>query len=253
MARRKRVNSETGVQNIGLKAHSGKDVFNDAEDRAKFRECLAHACEKYGLNLLAFTLMSNHLHLIIEGEIKDLARAFQSLGSTFVRWHNEKYEETGTIWSERYWTKPVQTQNQLINALVYAYRNPVRAGVVGDARDCDWTSWKDTLLGNSDSIVDIERLKELVELGYLITIMKMKKELEKDDIVHVFARRRPTDKRVREHAKALFAGANISSFFDRCEDDQRLLVLELLDIGSNFTQIARISGISRRQVKAFAA
>ena len=85
-----REDSHTLTQHVGLKGHNGADIFHEDEDREKFMKSIYAACEKYEVELLVCVLMTNHVHMILKGEIKQFKFVFESLGASFARWHNFK-------------------------------------------------------------------------------------------------------------------------------------------------------------------
>ena len=250
MARPLRTNSATFVQHVGLKGLNSQQIFYDEEDFSRFLFYLARACKKFGVALLGYALMTNHVHLVLEGDVGNFAKVFQSMGGSFVSWYNGKYERTGTIYNERYYAKPVQSLRQIVNLLIYVFRNPVAAGMVKNASSYVWSSCAETLCKDKNSIVDIKRLDELVSIAYLAQILKAKKELVDEALFHLFPKRRRNDRRVFERAKSLFSAAFIRNCAREPEERQRWLVSELIDFGANITQISRISGISRKRVMA---
>ena len=76
-----RKDSHTLTQHVGLKAHNGVDIFREDEDREHFMESINKACEKYEVELLVCVLMTNHVHMILKGEISSLS----SFSSRLVR------------------------------------------------------------------------------------------------------------------------------------------------------------------------
>ena len=248
MDKRKRFDSATGVQHVGLKGNGGADIFFDDEDRQHFLHFLARACKKYSVALLGYVLMSNHVHLVFEGEVEKFSKVFQSMGGSFNRWYNTKYEHTGTIYNARYYAKPVNSQQQILNLLVYVFRNPVAAGMVKDARDYEWSSLNATLARNFKADANVSRVDELVSIDYLEATLDAKKDLDDDEVFHLFERYKPNNNSVIAKAKELFKGVVIRNFSKESEEKQRELVVKLLEFGANITQIARISGIKRRRV-----
>ena len=69
MGRRPRVQSETGIYHVILKGLDGRSLFYNGEDRDVFMDKLRRAQEIGGLEVYAYCLMDNHVHLLVkEGE-----------------------------------------------------------------------------------------------------------------------------------------------------------------------------------------
>ena len=85
MARPERVNSATMTQNVGLKGLNDENVFLDDEDREVFLDAMAKASEKSGVEVSAWALMDNHVHLLMHGEIGDFSPFFSRCRSAMCR------------------------------------------------------------------------------------------------------------------------------------------------------------------------
>ena len=159
MPRPLRCDSPLRVLNIWQKGHNGQVIFYYDEDREYYLECLQNACKKFGVVLLGYVLMSNHIHALFYGDIEKCASVFQSIGSTYVRWFNRKYGRTGTLWNSRFYSKPVQDEQQFLQTAAYIFNNPVKAGIVKRAENYRWSSFRD---------MDTKKFDEKARERYLI-------------------------------------------------------------------------------------
>jgi REP element-mobilizing transposase RayT len=66
MPRIGRIRSQTGIYHVVLKGIDDRNIFLENEDRDKFIRQLLKAREKGNFSLLAYCLMDNHVHLLIE-------------------------------------------------------------------------------------------------------------------------------------------------------------------------------------------
>ena len=64
----------------------------------------------------------------------------QSLGRSYVRYFNFSYKPSGTLWEERFKSCLVQEEAYLLQLYRYIELNPVRAGMVEQPSDYDWSS-----------------------------------------------------------------------------------------------------------------
>ena len=100
-------------------------------------------------------LMTNHVHLLMEPEQEgDLGRFMQSVGRRYVRYINDTYERTGTLWEGRFKSAVVSRNEYLIACSRYIELNPVRAGMVGHPHDYRWSSYHGRALGRPDPLLD---------------------------------------------------------------------------------------------------
>ena len=64
----------------------------------------------------------------------------QAVGRRYVRYFNDRHGRSGTLWEGRYKSTLIQTDRYLLACMVYIDLNPVRAGMVAEARDYPWSS-----------------------------------------------------------------------------------------------------------------
>jgi len=79
-----------------------EDIFADDRDRERFLETLEGTCRKTGWQVLAYCLMSNHFHLVIETPQPSLTAGMKWLLSTYTLRYNRRHKELGHLFSGRY-------------------------------------------------------------------------------------------------------------------------------------------------------
>ena len=90
---------------------------------------------------LPYVLMTNHFHLLVEpAEVGDLSRFMQSVGRRYVRYINETYDRSGTLWEGRFKSAAVSRDEYLIACSRYIELNPFRAGLVEHPKDYRWST-----------------------------------------------------------------------------------------------------------------
>lgn len=99
--------------------------------------------EKY--KLMAWCMMPNHVHVLIEPLIK-LERIIQSWKSYTGRWALTHNAELGlripgkALWMPDYWDRYIRNEKHLISTIDYIHNNPVKAGLCKTAEDWCWSS-----------------------------------------------------------------------------------------------------------------
>jgi putative transposase len=116
------------------------DVFFDDADRAHYLALLAQHAKAYAMEVWAYCLMTNHVHLIVVGhEPHSLARAIGFAHMRHSRRINQRLGWTGHLWANRFYSTALDGEH-LWGAVRYVERNPVRAGLVTRAEDYAWSS-----------------------------------------------------------------------------------------------------------------
>ncbi|MTJ81858.1 MAG: transposase [Telmatospirillum sp.] len=126
-------------------------VFFDDADRRHYLTWLGEALENHGCALHAYVLMTNHVHLLIgAGRSAALPRVLQSLGRHYVRYINDTYRRSGTLWEGRYKSTVVDSASYVLACYRYIEANPLRAGMVETATGYPWSSHPRNALGRHD-------------------------------------------------------------------------------------------------------
>jgi putative transposase len=155
MARSPRLSLPSYPHHVIQRGNNRQPIFLAPNDYEVFLECLRAAKRKYHARLYAYVLMTNHVHLLVAPEHEgDLGRFMQSVGRRYVRYINDTYERTGTLWEGRFKSAIVSRDEYLIACSRYIELNPVRAGMVRHPRDYRWSSYHGRALGHPDPLLD---------------------------------------------------------------------------------------------------
>lgn len=116
------------------------DVFLEDPDRKLYLKLLEHNANRYHLLLEAYSLMSNHVHIVAVPEYANsIAKTFQVCHGSYASYFNQKYEKSGHVWQARPFSC-VLDETHFWAAVRYVERNPVRAGITRCAEDYPWSS-----------------------------------------------------------------------------------------------------------------
>jgi len=141
MARLPRLTLAAYPHHIILRGNNRQAIFMDMSDFQRMLALLqAHALAQ-GVQVHAYVLMSNHLHLLLTPLQNDsLPKMMQALGRAYVLYFNKRHGRSGTLWEGRYRSALIQTERYFLACMVYIDLNPVRAGMVAQAADYPWSS-----------------------------------------------------------------------------------------------------------------
>ena len=154
MARKPRFNLPGVPQHVIQRGNNREPCFFDAEDYRCYLDALEHASKQCGCAVHAYILITNHVHLLVTQERRDgVSAMMQSLGRRYVRYINDRYQRTGTLWEGRYKAALVDSERYLLACYRYIELNPVRAGMVKSPGRYPWSSYRYNALGMPDSLV----------------------------------------------------------------------------------------------------
>jgi len=116
-------------------------VFRKEEDYEAFLALVGEACQRRPMSVLAFCLMPNHFHLVVEPrEDGELSPWMQWLMTAHVRRYHRHYGSSGHVWQGRFKSFPIEADDHLLTVLRYVERNPLRRGLVERAESWPWSS-----------------------------------------------------------------------------------------------------------------
>ena len=121
-------------------------VFIDADDRRHYLALLHAAAREHGIDVHAYVLMGNHIHMLVTSQVAGaLSAAMHWLGQCYVQAFNRKHQRTGTLWEGRFKSCLVDSETYVLAVYRYIELNPVRAAMT-DAAECyAWSSARGNL------------------------------------------------------------------------------------------------------------
>lgn len=126
--------------NITQRGNNRQPVFFTDEDRRFYLSVLGEQSRKFGLRLVGYCLMTNHVHIVaIPTDNFSPAKALGRTHLIYTQKINILHKRSGHIWQNRFYSCALD-EHHLIAALAYVERNPVRAGMVEKAWDYPWSS-----------------------------------------------------------------------------------------------------------------
>lgn len=124
------------------RGHNRRPVFATEDDFLFYLHKLARLNREHSVQLFAYCLMTNHVHLLLMPTTSDgLARVLKPLAAAHTRHINRTQVRTGTVWEGRYRSSVVQTEEYLLECSRYIELNPVRAGMCARPEDYPWSSY----------------------------------------------------------------------------------------------------------------
>ncbi|MGC9453830.1 MAG: transposase [Phycisphaerae bacterium] len=146
---------------VTQRGNNRQDVFFTDDDRRAYLEILREQCERFGLGVQAYCLMTNHIHLVATPATgESLAKAVGRTNWRYAQHVNRWHARSGHLWQNRFYSCPLDEQH-FWTAVTYVERNPVRAGVVRVAWEYAWSS-AGAHVGGSDrsGLLDIAQWRE---------------------------------------------------------------------------------------------
>jgi putative transposase len=141
-------------QHVIQRGNDRQPCFFTDTDYLHYRSDLREIAMHEGCAMHAYVLMTNHVHLLVTPATAGaISRMMQSLGRRYVRYINDRYHRTGTLWEGRYKACLVEDGDHLMRCHRYIELNPLRAAMVTDPADYPWSSHRCNAFGEHDPLV----------------------------------------------------------------------------------------------------
>ena len=125
---------------VTQRGNNRQDIFFVDDDRRFYLETLKRESAKYDLEIHAYCLMTNHVHVVaVPGNDDSLAMAIGRTHFNYTQYINRFHRRSGHLWQNRYYSCPVDDKSLPVVAW-YVETNPVRAGIVRKAWRYKWSS-----------------------------------------------------------------------------------------------------------------
>ncbi|HEY3813085.1 MAG TPA: transposase [Caulobacteraceae bacterium] len=137
-------------------------IFFKEGDHHVYRHMLRQQADLNGVEVWAYCLMPNHVHLVMTPSTEDgLARAVGETHRRYTSFVNARANRTGHLFQSRY-ASVAMDEKHLWAAIRYVSLNPVRAGLVERADDWPWSSVRAHLKRMDDALVSVRPVLERV-------------------------------------------------------------------------------------------
>lgn len=253
MPRAARRVSESGIYHVVVRGNGRQSLFEDDADRLAFLAMLDDATDKNGVRVLAWCLMRNHVHLVLEeagaetGEAGAgaalaggaLAAAMKALETRYAQRYNKRHDHVGHVFQQRFHSSPIESEGYLLEAVRYVHNNPAKAGVC-PAAEYPWSSYHE-YVGRA----------EHAETGLVLGLLGSPEQFERftdDEQAGAWrpaSRVRIPDGAAGEVAAEVLGPVRAADLKGLEKPRRDALICDLWDAGLSVRQIERLTGIGR--------
>ena len=258
MPRQPRVTSGTEIYHVMMRGINHQNIFEEPEDYYQFINILDRMRTQYddlgnpcGTNCIyyAYCLMSNHFHLLIRERDEKVGETIKRIASSYVYFFNRKYGRDGHLFKERFKSEPVNDMAYFTTLLRYIHQNSVKAGIVTEVKDYEYSSWGEYTgqIEPSFQICDIQTVLKRIPFNNLNEWVN---EPLPGDACYLDGDEEPAFNRYSDEEawrviKELTGTSNASEFQKLDRECQREALKELKDLGASVRQLQRLTGLGR--------
>lgn len=144
MVRPLRIEFPGAVYHVTSRGNARMRIYKDDTDRIEFLSVLEQVSVRFNWLLHAYCLMGNHYHLMVETPDPNLSAGMRQLNGIYTQRFNRRHRQVGHVFQGRFKAIVVDRDSYLLELARYVVLNPVRARLVGSARDYKWSSYRAT-------------------------------------------------------------------------------------------------------------
>ena len=151
MPRKARLDAPGTLHHVMMRGTEGRSIFREDKDHQNFLSRLAQISEDTEARILAWTSMSNHVHLLMFSGSQGISKFMRRLLTGYAVWYNRKYHRTGHLFENRYKSIVCEEEAYLLELVRYIHLNPLRGGIVKNMEELDRYPWSGhgVLIGSS--------------------------------------------------------------------------------------------------------
>lgn len=142
MARPLRIEFPGAVYHVTSRGNRRELVFLDDRDRSMLLGVIGEALIRFKAHMLAYCLMGNHYHFVLQTELANLSRVMRHINGVYTQAFNARHDRVGHLLQGRYGAILVDSDAYLLEVSRYVELNPVRAGIVAKPEDWHWSSYR---------------------------------------------------------------------------------------------------------------
>ena len=140
----RRIEIPGGYYHVGTRGNNKQAIYLGNDDRRLFLLLLARTVRRHGWKILAYCLMTNHYHLVLQIGEGGLSRGMCELNGGYAVGFNARHGRSNHLFGRRYWDEPIESDSHLYETCRYTVLNPERAGLVRHPGDWLWSSYRAT-------------------------------------------------------------------------------------------------------------
>ena len=141
MPRRARLDAPGTLHHVIVRGIEKRRIVDDDQDRKMFVKGLGELSHGIQTPVYAWTLMTNHAHLLLRSGPEGLASFMRKLLTGYAVRYNHRHQRHGHLFQNRYKSIVVEEDTYFKELVRYIHLNPLRAGIVKSLAKLDHYYW----------------------------------------------------------------------------------------------------------------
>ena len=253
MTRTARQASSTGYYHIIMRGDNRNRIFQKKQYKLDFMEMLEEQENEGTIEMAAWCIMDNHVHLVLKAELDQLSLAMKKINVKFAMRYNLNEKMIGHVFQDRFKSQAIETDEYLLQVIRYVHNNPIKARIIEKPGDYKWSSYSQYI---NNEITSKRRQFKFVLGLFNNSIDEFKAfHMVKDDKEYLEIKedlKEFGEEKAQEIISACCAKHGIIEAYQIKENERVMndLIAELIDkSGMSYRKIARLLEISYNTVR----
>lgn len=254
MARTARQRSESGYYHVMLRGAGKQCLFEGDADRLEFLRLMDDRTGQAGIDVLAWCLMDNHIHMVIFGDGDSMSSCLHALAGSYAMYFNGRTAHVGPVFQGRFKSKPIENEAYLLEAVRYVHNNPAEAGICA-APDYPWSSYQQ-YVGRTESHgaagrprTNTQPILEILGGVEKFVSFHAEESAEGRRRYRAPGTARMSDEDAQAAAQTELGAETLQTLKQLGREERRPLLRRLHQAGLSIRQIERVTGIGRWSVE----
>ncbi|MFH1282984.1 MAG: transposase [bacterium] len=133
-------------------------LFQDQEDFTKYLRLIKYYFRKGHIHCIHYCCMNTHAHFVVymPGSVRHVGSIMKYIQLKYYHYFHKKYNHEGILWWGRYRSAIIDTENYMLGCGLYIEHNPVKAGIVTQPDEYQWSSYRHWIGAEKNDLVVIE-------------------------------------------------------------------------------------------------
>jgi len=137
---RNRIIFEEGVYHVIQRAPGEEVLFRESQDYQCFKFLMKRTVEKFGISIICYSLLPNHVHLLLQIHEKNLSVAMKHLFGSYALTFNKRYKRKGHVFYGPFRAMVCDSDHYLLAATIYIHLNAFKSGLCKSILKYRWHS-----------------------------------------------------------------------------------------------------------------
>ena len=191
MPRVARKNLKSDYCHVIVQGINKEFIFENDKFKEQYKNIIKENLKEINMQIIAYCIMSNHAHILVLAEDKNVLTNFMSKVNTkYARFYNKENERVGYVFRDRYFIQMILSKDHLYNCISYIHNNPISANICKTLEDYKYSSYNEyvgkkeiiseevikSILGTDDEfrsrfrlISELKNLDDVIDVEKIVT------------------------------------------------------------------------------------